>query len=62
MLSKGSMVRVSVRFKGREVTHPELGMNQLKGLFELIGDAGTLTVNPTHKGNELFMVLRPNAK
>lgn len=56
------MVRVSVRFKGREVTHPELGMNQLKGLFELIGDAGTLTVNPTHKGNELFMVLRPKAK
>ena len=29
-LSKGNKVRISVMFRGREITHPELGMNVLK--------------------------------
>ena len=59
MLKKGSLVRVVVQFRGREITHPEVGMEKLKTLYGLIGDAGKMSVAPTLKNNELFLVVQP---
>lgn len=59
MLKKGSLVRVVVQFRGREITHPEVGMEKLKTLYELIGDVGKMAVAPTMKNNELFLVIQP---
>ncbi len=59
MLKKGSMVRVVVQFRGREISHPEVGMEKLKTLYELIGDVGKMSVSPTLKNNELFLVIQP---
>ena len=59
MLKKGSLVRVVVQFRGREITHPEVGMEKLKTLYELIGDAGKMSVAPTLKNNELFLIVQP---
>lgn len=59
MLKKGSLVRVVVQFRGREITHPEVGMEKLKTLYELVGDAGKMAVAPTMKNNELFLVIQP---
>ncbi len=59
MLKKGSLVRVVVQFRGREVTHPEVGMEKLKALYELIGDDGKMSVSPTMKNNELFLIIQP---
>ena len=41
LLGEGSKVRVSVRFRGREITHPEIGMALLRRVAEsLVEDAG----------------------
>lgn len=62
ILFKGFQVRVSVKFRGRESTHPEVGMEKLKLLYDMVQSDGKLSVNPTSKGNEIFFVIQPNNK
>ena len=59
LLKKGNQVRVSVKFRGREVDHPDIGMGKLRALFELLGDEARMSVQPTLKGQELFLVVVP---
>ena len=62
ILSKGYQVRVSVLFRGRENTHPEVGMEKLKSVYDIVQNEGKLSVNPTEKGNEIFFIIQPNSK
>ena len=60
LLGQGAKVRVSVMFRGREITHPELGMMLLKSVAEELTEEALLERPPTMEGRFLAMVLAPD--
>jgi translation initiation factor IF-3 len=58
-LEEGSKVKVAVRFRGREITHPEIARDQLDTFVERVGDAAIIEVQPSMEGRNLFMLLSP---
>ena len=58
-LEEGSKVKVAVRFRGREITHPEIAREQLDVFAERVGDAAVVEVQPSMEGRNLFMLLSP---
>jgi translation initiation factor IF-3 len=58
-LEEGSKVKVAVRFRGREITHPEIAREQLDEFVERVGDAAIVEVQPSMEGRNLFMLLSP---
>jgi len=59
-LEDGSKVKVAVRFRGREITHPEIARDQLSEFSEKVGDAAIIELQPLMEGRNLFMLLSPN--
>lgn len=60
LLGKGSKVKVSVMFRGREIDHPELGMGLLRNVAEVLVDDALLERPPKFEGRFLAMTLAPN--
>ena len=60
LLGDGHKVRVSVMFRGREITHPELGVKLLKNVTETVKDVSKLERAPTMEGRFLFVQLASN--
>lgn len=61
-LAEGAKVRVMVRFRGREITHPEIAREQLAEFAQKVGDAAIIEQQPAMEGPNLFMVLSPGKK
>jgi translation initiation factor IF-3 len=61
-LMNGDKVKVVMRFRGREVTHPELGRDILKRLEEAMEELATVETNPRLDGRQMTMVLAPLRK
>ena len=59
LLNEGAKVKVSVVFRGREITHPEIGMEVLKAVARDLVDDAVLDRPPAMEGNALTMVLAP---
>jgi len=62
LLSEGSKVKVSVMFRGREITHPELGVNLLKRVVDSVKDGSRLEKAPSLEGRFLSIILAPVPK
>ena len=60
LLEEGSKVKVSVMFRGREITHPELGMGLLKAVAEDLVEDALFEKVPSMEGRFLTMILAPN--
>ena len=58
-LDEGDKVKVTMRFRGREVTHPELGREILKQLADEVEDRGFVETMPRLEGRQITMVLAP---
>ena len=58
-LEEGSKVKVAVRFRGREITHPEIAHDQLVQFAEKVGNAAVIEQQPAMEGRNLFMLLSP---
>jgi translation initiation factor IF-3 len=58
-LGEGDKVKVTMRFRGREVTHPEIGMEILDRLIEEVGDRGVVETRARLEGRQMTMVLAP---
>lgn len=58
-LSNGDKVKVMVRFRGREVTHSELGLSLLNKFAEQIKDSGTVERPAKLEGRNMTMFLAP---
>ncbi len=58
-LKDGAKVRVTIMFRGREVTHPEIGKSHLDRLAEDMSDLATVESVPTVDGRNMVMVLAP---
>jgi len=61
-LNEGDKVKASLRFKGRQMAHRELGYNIINRLIQDIGDAGTVEFMPRMEGTTLHAVLAPAKK
>jgi translation initiation factor IF-3 len=59
-LEHGDKVKAIVRFRGREMTHQELGKAVLDRLLEEVKEKGAAEGNPNMLGNRMIMVIAPN--
>ena len=59
LLGEGSKVKVSVMFRGREITHPEVGMAVLKLVADDLVDDALMEKTPSFEGRYLTMILAP---
>jgi translation initiation factor IF-3 len=58
-LNNGMKVKVRIRFRGREITYPEIALNDLKEIAEELSDVAIVEQNPSLEGNSMLMVLAP---
>jgi len=61
LLGSGDKVKVTIMFRGREVTHPELGLKLLRRMSETLGDAASLERPPVMLGKRMDIILAPTA-
>ncbi|MEH6500640.1 MAG: translation initiation factor IF-3 [Pseudoalteromonas distincta] len=61
-LSDGDKAKVSLRFRGREMAHQELGMELLKRVEQDLLEYGTVEQYPKMEGRQLMMVIAPKKK
>jgi translation initiation factor IF-3 len=58
-LLDGMKVKVTVRFRGREITYPELALEDLREIAEELADVGTVEQMPNLEGKVMTMLLTP---
>ncbi|MCB0215949.1 MAG: translation initiation factor IF-3 [Caldilineae bacterium] len=58
-LMSGMKVKVRIQFRGREITHPEIGLEQLREVAEELSDIAVIEQHPGMEGRSLLMVLAP---
>ena len=58
-LEKGDKVKASIRFKGRAITHKEIGQKVLDRLAEETADLASVEQKPKMDGRSMFLVLSP---
>lgn len=59
LLEEGDKVKVTIMFRGRENTHPELGLKLIGRMSEELKDVSTLEKEPTREGARLHVILAP---
>jgi translation initiation factor IF-3 len=62
ILQEGDKVKATVHFRGREITHKELGISLLQRLETDLADAGVVEVRPKLEGMNMFIMLAPKKK
>ena len=58
-LEAGMKVKVRIRFRGREITYPEIALNDLKEIAEELSDVALVEQSPALEGRTMLMVLAP---
>jgi len=61
-LSEGDKAKITLRFRGREVTHQEIGLRLLKRVEADLVELGTVEQFPKMEGRQMIMVLAPKKK
>ena len=61
LLADGDKVRVTILFRGREITHPELGRKLLQRMTESLSEVATLEKSPAIEGRQMHIILVPDA-
>ena len=59
-ISKGDKVKFTVKFKGREMQHIELGNKLMTRIIEDIKDIGKVETHPKFEGRQMVMIIQPN--
>ena len=58
-IGEGDKVKVTLRFRGRELSHQQLGMNLLRRVQEDIADVAKVEAYPRMEGRQMLMVVSP---
>ncbi|MFZ4827620.1 MAG: translation initiation factor IF-3 [Phototrophicaceae bacterium] len=58
-IADGMKVRIQIRFRGREVTHADIGLDRLKEIIEEMKDVAVVEQAPNLEGYNLTAVLAP---
>ena len=61
-LAEGFKVKVTIRFRGRELAHTELGKDKLDQVLELLEDSYKIESPPKMEGRFMSMFLSPQSK
>src|SRR5262249_50021352 len=61
-LLAGDKVKFTVRFRGREMAHPDIGREMLERIAEDLRDVATVEQRPLMEGRALSLMLAPSAK
>lgn len=62
-LEEGNKVKVTIRFRGRELAHTEIGRNVLLKVLDNLGEEShTVDRAPTMEGRFMYMLLSPKSK
>ena len=61
-LEEGNKARITIMFRGREITHRELGQALLDDVVKDVKDVGIIEQPPRMEGRQMFMILAPNPK
>ena len=59
-ISKGDKVKFTVKFKGREMQHIELGKDLMKRIIDDTKDIGKVETHPKFEGRQMIMIIQPN--
>ncbi len=59
-LLEGNKVKVTIRFRGREITYPEIALEDLREIAEELADVGIIEQAPNMEGRTMGMVLGPS--
>ncbi len=58
-LEEGNKVKLTMMFRGRQVTHPELGRDVLNRVYDSVQDIGRIELEAKLEGRNMTMVLAP---
>lgn len=61
-LEEGDKVKVTIRFRGREMSHQELGRNLSRRVQEDVGENGVVEQFPRLEGRQMVMMIAPPKK
>jgi len=61
-LEDGDKAKVTIRFRGREMAHQELGMQMLERLEKDLEEYGSVEARPKLEGRQMIMVFAPKKK
>jgi len=61
-LQEGNKAKVTIRFRGREMAHRDIGIEMLRRIIKDVGGLATVATEPTMEGRLLHMVLTPSPK
>lgn len=61
-LDEGNKVKVRIRFRGREITYPELAQEQLREVADELAEVAVVEQQPDMEGRTMLMILAPKKK
>ncbi len=61
-LQEGAKVKVRIRFRGREITYPEIARQELESIAQELSDVAIVEQKPDMEGRTMLMVLAPARK
>ncbi len=61
-LLEGMKVKVRIKFRGREITYPEIARGELREVADELADVAIVEVTPDMEGKTMLMVLSPSRK
>ena len=62
LLQGGDKVKVSIRFRGRQITHSEIGLKVMQDFIERTKDVATVEKRPSLDGRHMIMILGPKVE
>jgi translation initiation factor IF-3 len=62
LLEEGDKVKVTILFRGREVSYTDIGKELLENIAKQITEIGTVESKPRLEGKNMVMILAPVAK
>ena len=60
-LQGGDKVKVSIRFRGRQITHTEIGLKVMQDFVDRTKDVAVVEKRPSLEGRHMIMILGPKA-
>lgn len=61
-LDEGNKVKITVRFRGREITHPETAQRQIDAIVEAVGDIAIIEQSSRMEGRTMTAIVAPRQK
>lgn len=61
LLTNGDKVKVTIMFRGREITHPDIGRRLLQRMSESVKEIASVERHPAMDGRRMLLILSPTA-